>query len=116
MAKRPEDTVVVVTGATGRLGQRTISFLLEKGYQVRATDIKSERRPPSATELEVMGPLNGEFDVIVADMCDREAADKIIAGADALIHLGAIPGPLSHGAPCECTRRSAHHNLISSDA
>ena len=35
----------------------------------------------------------------MADMCDREAADKIIAGADALIHMGAIPGPLSHGAP-----------------
>ena len=43
---------MVVTCATG---QRVVTELLAKGYQVRATDIKGERRPPSAREAEAQG-------------------------------------------------------------
>ena len=68
VGKRPEDTVVVVTGATGRLGQRVCTELLSRGYQVRATDIKEDRRPPSAREEEVWGLPNTDYPVTVADM------------------------------------------------
>jgi UDP-glucose 4-epimerase len=94
-SKPPKETVVVVTGATGRLGKRVVTELLARGYQVRATDIKAERRPPSAAEAEIMGLPSTEYPVKVADMCDRAEADAILRGADALIHMGAIPGPMS---------------------
>ena len=68
VGKRPQDTVVVVTGATGRLGQRVCTELLSRGYQVRATDIKEDRRPPSAREEEVWGLPNTDYPVTVADM------------------------------------------------
>ena len=72
--KRPEETVVVVTGATGRLGQRAVTELLSRGYRVRATDIKAERRLPSETEAEVMGRPNTDYPVAVADMCNSVQA------------------------------------------
>lgn len=91
----PETTIVVVTGATGRLGQLVVSELLKRGYQVRATDIKAERRPPSKTEAEALGLPNTDFPVKIVDMCDRAEADAIVRGADALVHMGAIPGPMN---------------------
>ncbi|MGA0053902.1 MAG: YdcH family protein, partial [Steroidobacteraceae bacterium] len=29
--------------------------------------------------------------------CDRAEADSILRGADALVHMGAIPGPMNRG-------------------
>ena len=111
--KRPEETIVVVTGATGRLGQRVVTELLSRGYQVRATDIKAERSPPSATEAAVIGPVNVDYPVKVADMCDRAEADAILRGADALVHMGAIPGTLSRGTTAYDDRGLFRNNVES---
>ena len=99
--KPPSEQLIVVTGATGRLGQRVVASLLEKGYKVRGVDIKAERRPPSEAELELWGPVP-EHPVTVADMCDPTAAAAAVAGADGLVHMGAIPGPASEGVDDGC--------------
>lgn len=71
--------MIVVTGAAGRLGQHVVRRLIEKGQEVRGTDrIPFEESPTPFIE---------------ADLCDPEAAASVVDGAEALIHMGAIPGP-----------------------
>jgi nucleoside-diphosphate-sugar epimerase len=70
---------VAVTGAGGRLGSQLVGDLLDKGYKVIAID----QRPmqlPKCTTLQVNLVHFGE--VVSA-----------LAGADAVVHLAAIPAP-----------------------
>ncbi|MHC4877342.1 MAG: NAD-dependent epimerase/dehydratase family protein [Planctomycetota bacterium] len=72
---------VVVTGATGRLGRKVVAELLSRDYHVLATDLE---RPDS---------LPSRF--LSADLTDPAAVMDVLAGADAVVHLAAIPGPLA---------------------
>src|SRR5258706_3787021 len=70
---------VVVTGANGRLGRVVVSLLLEQGMEVIGLD-KEVARQPGASMVRV-------------DLCDLGQVFGAMAGADAVIHLGAIPTP-----------------------
>ncbi|GCE02972.1 NAD-dependent epimerase/dehydratase family protein [Dictyobacter aurantiacus] len=70
---------VVVTGASGRLGRTVVALLQAKGFKVIGID-----KRPCAT-LPV--PL------IQLDLCNIDQVQKAMAGADAIVHLGAIPSP-----------------------
>lgn len=72
---------IVVTGAAGRLGRKVVAELLARDYEVLATDVE---RPDA---------LPCRF--LQADLTDAAAVLDVLAGADAVVHLGAIPGPLS---------------------
>src|SRR5258706_5490380 len=76
---------VVVTGANGRLGRVVVSLLLEQGMEVIGLD-KEVARQPGASMVRV-------------DLCDLGQVFGAMAGADAVIHLGAIPSP--RGCPPE---------------
>src|SRR6202521_3136547 len=71
----------MVTGASGKLGQAVIEDLLAHGYEVVAAD----RRQPPVKQPEVpFAEIElGDVDLVAAAM----------SGAQAVIHLGAIPGP-----------------------
>ncbi|NHN34042.1 NAD-dependent epimerase/dehydratase family protein [Paenibacillus agricola] len=71
--------VVAVTGANGRLGSQVAGALLEKGYKVIAID-QHPMKLPKCTCLQVNLVNFGE--VVSA-----------LAGADAVVHLAAIPAP-----------------------
>ncbi len=75
---------VVVTGGAGRLGQLVITELLENDYHVVAVD---RVRPDK---------LACPF--FTADLTDAGSAFNCLEAADAVVHLGAIPGPQSHPA------------------
>jgi len=64
---------VTVTGAAGKLGIYVCRALLDLGYSVRATDRTRRRRMPLTLEL--------------ADLLDRETCYRLLAGADAVVHL-----------------------------
>ncbi|MBI4306035.1 MAG: NAD-dependent epimerase/dehydratase family protein [Chloroflexi bacterium] len=72
-------TRVVVTGGSGRLGQYVVSELLRAGYQV----VNADRAP---------GPA-GDAPFIRIDATDFGDVVSALAGADAVIHLAAIPSP-----------------------
>jgi nucleoside-diphosphate-sugar epimerase len=71
--------VIVVTGVAGRLGDRVARLLIERGYDIVGTDQITPEGFPS--------------DFVLEDLRDREAVDRLLDGADAVVHMGAHPGP-----------------------
>jgi nucleoside-diphosphate-sugar epimerase len=68
---------VVVTGASGKAGRGVVLDLLEHGHQVLGVDVA--RRAQTPTES------------LIADLTDFGQAAECLAGAEAVVHLAAIP-------------------------
>ena len=80
-------TVVVVTGASGRIGQSVARHLVEAGHEVRAVDLQ---RPPHAASWVSRPSVSWTL----LDLQSDDAAERLgttCAGAAALIHLAAVP-------------------------
>lgn len=71
--------MIVVTGAAGALGRRVVGRLVDGGYEVLGTD------------RVAMHELQSPF--VQADLCDGQKVTELLTGAEAVIHMGAIPGP-----------------------
>ena len=71
--------MVLVTGAAGRLGRLVVLRLIDKGYSVLGTDREAFEDSPTP--------------FVQAELCDMEQANAGLANAEAVIHMGAIPGP-----------------------
>ena len=71
--------MIVVTGAAGRLGRRVVRLLADQGREILATD-----------QVEA-DDLPAEF--VRCELGDPRAVDDILRGAEAVVHMGAIPGP-----------------------
>ncbi len=71
---------IVVTGAIGLLGKATATHLVAAGHEVISVDKKA-------------GEFAAGSELIVGDLTDLDFCDKVISGADAVVHLGAIPNP-----------------------
>ena len=71
--------MIVVTGAAGRLGRRVVQLLVDRGREVLATDrVDADDLPARFVRCE---------------LGDAQAVHRILEGAEAVIHMGAIPGP-----------------------
>ncbi|GAC1435351.1 MAG: NAD(P)-dependent oxidoreductase [Chloroflexota bacterium] len=77
---------VAVTGGAGGVGRAVVVDLLDHGHEVRSVD----RVQPSA-------PRGCPF--VRADLTDLGQVYGVLAGMDAVVHLGAIPDP--YGDPNE---------------
>lgn len=71
--------MILVTEAAGRLGKSVFSRLIEKGYGVLGTDRAPYDNSPTPFRQ--------------ADLCDKKEVEELLTGAEAIIHMGAIPGP-----------------------
>ena len=69
--------MIVVTGAAGRLGRMVVQLLVDQDREVLATD-----------QLAADG-LPAEF--VRCDLVDAKAVEGILKGAEAVVHMGAIP-------------------------
>ena len=72
--------MIVVTGAAGRLGRRVVRNLLDQEIEVLATD------QVAADDLST--------DFVLGDLLDATKVESLLKGAEGIIHMGAIPGPL----------------------
>lgn len=73
---------VLVTGAAGHIGRHVTDELFAGGHQVVATDLVPVDDP--------------RFErVHTGDLQDRELVRAAMEGAEAVVHLGAIPHPNS---------------------
>lgn len=90
--------VVLVTGATGKLGVRTCEALKQRGYTLRATDQKLPPEFPFELEL---GDLKDEFFV-----------HRLVRGVSAVVHMGNHPnafvGPSPQRILAENTQMNAN--------
>jgi nucleoside-diphosphate-sugar epimerase len=71
---------VVVTGASGKAGRAVVRDLLEHEHAVLAVDVVSPAESPAA--------------FLLADLTDFGQTVECLSGADAVVHLAAIPAPL----------------------
>lgn len=93
-----QSRIVLVTGATGKLGTRTCHALARHGFEVRATDQKLPAQFPFEAEL---GDLKDEFFV-----------HRLVRGVFAVVHLGNHPnqfvGPSPQRILAENTQMNAN--------
>ena len=81
---------VFVTGASGKLGQAVVEELLAHEYEVVGADLAS---PPRGEVAHSPGGGNRAFQFAQIDLVDVDQVAGAMSGAQAVIHLGAIPGP-----------------------
>ena len=86
--------MIVVTGAAGRLGRRVVQLLVDQNKEVLATDQLAADNLPA------------EF--VRCDLVDAKAVEGILKDAEAVVHMGAIPGPMR-----EDPRVIFHNNVAS---
>ena len=84
---------VLVTGGAGHIGQVTTARLLKHGYTVRVIDHVAPADIKPETQEKIAGA-----DYQQIDICDYAAVEACAAGTEAIVHLAAIPHPLSHPA------------------
>lgn len=75
---------IVVTGAAGRLGRLVIAELLSHGHSVQGVDRVAARDLPCP--------------FLQMELTDAAAVYDVLTGAEAAVHLGAVPGPTSQPA------------------
>ncbi|HEV8388858.1 MAG TPA: NAD-dependent epimerase/dehydratase family protein [Dongiaceae bacterium] len=73
--------LAAVTGATGFIGRHVVSALQRKGWDLRVL----ARRHPA----ELLSPYH-RFELVLGDLADGPALERLVSGADAVIHLGGL--------------------------
>jgi nucleoside-diphosphate-sugar epimerase len=71
---------IVVTGGSGKAGRWVVRDLRERGHRVLNVDARPDGIGPHGS-------------CIVADLTDPGQAFELMAGAEAVVHLAAIPAP-----------------------
>lgn len=70
---------IVVTGGSGKAGRWVARDLRDRGHEVLVVDLVHD------------GSAHGQC--VLADLTDLGQAHDVVAGADAVVHLAAIPAP-----------------------
>jgi uncharacterized protein YbjT (DUF2867 family) len=76
-----EPKTVAIVGATGFLGRHVVAALVSAGHRVIAISRDGRRRPEWADAVETRP----------ADVATGRGLDAALAGAEAIVHLAAIP-------------------------
>jgi len=69
---------LLITGAAGKLGTWLRPRLAKRFGAIRSTDVAA------------FAPASENDEVIVADLADRDAIERIVAGTHAIVHFGGI--------------------------
>ena len=107
-------TTVLVSGAMGQVGKRTVEILLERGRTVIALDLRNESTEAVATRLATLP--TGTFVPAYVDLLDAAALGRLLAEhrPQAILHLAAAVAPVAYEKPTLARRvnRDGTANLI----
>lgn len=102
--------IVVVTGASGFVGSHAVPELINGGHQVIAL-VRSE-----AAGRKILGRLPADARARVelrsGDVTDRSSLEPALAGADAIVHLVALPRDWNGGRDLERVNLGGTRNVI----
>jgi nucleoside-diphosphate-sugar epimerase len=73
--------LAAVTGATGFIGRHVVTALRRRGWDLRVL----ARRHPA----ELLSPYH-RFELVLGDLADAAALERLVDGSDAIIHLGGL--------------------------
>ena len=76
-------TKILITGASGMVGKHLVDMCLDKGYYVRATDIRYDDR----YDIYVKN-----FEFYQADLRDFDDCKNVVTGMDAVFHVAGVKG------------------------
>ena len=74
---------VLITGASGMVGKHLVDMCLDKGYYVRATDIRYDNR----YDIYVKN-----FEFYQADLRDFDDCKNVVTGMDVVFHVAGVKG------------------------
>ena len=84
---------VLVTGAFGNVGSRTVHHLLTAGHHVEATDL------PTAKTQAIAAGFGDAVEIVWGNICDPQLWPQLLVGIDTVIHLAAVIPPTSDHHP-----------------
>ena len=91
--------LLVVTGGAGYLGSNLIRDALAAGFRVRCLDILVYGGQA------IVGLINHpDFELVTGDVRVREDVERVMEGADYVVHLAAIVGDV----PCRVAPKSSY--------
>lgn len=76
----------LVTGGTGFIGAALVRRLVKEGHRVRVLDNQSRG------SLERLADIAGDYELVVADIRDKDAVIRAVKGMDCVCHLAFING------------------------
>jgi UDP-glucose 4-epimerase len=101
----------LVTGGAGFIGSYLVRHLLDRGDEVRVLDNFSTGKRENLEEID------GRFELLEGDICDRKAVERAVDGVDYVLHQAAIPSvPRSVEEPLESHASNATGTLTLLDA
>lgn len=87
---------ILLTGAFGNIGSKTLEILLSRGnHEILCFDVKT---PQTAREMLRLSRL-GSFETRWGDISDPALPQELVTGTGCIIHLAAIIPPLSEQQP-----------------
>ena len=84
-----ENKTVFITGAGGFIGSHLVEAMVEKGARVHAFVRYNSRSDPGLLKL-VNPDIYSSIEIIRGDFRDLPGLTEAMAGADYVIHLGAL--------------------------
>lgn len=86
---------ILLTGAFGNVGQRTLKELLKNEYNVTCFDLQNEKNEEIQEDLlEVL-----DFETVWGDLTSENDVNNAVEEIDCIIHLAAIIPPISESNP-----------------
>jgi nucleoside-diphosphate-sugar epimerase len=79
--------LVSVTGGTGFVGAHSVAAVLRAGHRVRLL-VRDEGTVERA--LAPLGVDTGAVDVVTGDVLNRDSVDRLVHGADAVLHAASV--------------------------
>jgi len=93
MRRFQNEMKVLVTGAFGNIGRKTLESLLRQGHQVRCFDLETKANRRTARRFR------GQIEVAWGDVCCGKDVDAAVQGREVVVHLAFIMPPASEDRP-----------------